>query len=214
MLAPVVILMLAACSHGPAGAQRTEQRGVDAFHSIELRGAADAAVQVGPGSAVTLVGADGVLRTTSTHVQNGMLVIENRPRWGWFGNARKVQAHITLPVLNALAMNGTGNVTINGLGGPALALALQGTGNLEAAGQTATLNARINGAGNMDLSRLVAGDASIAVNGAGNLSAHVTGSLQAAMNGVGSITYAGKPRQIDSQVHGVGRIMAAPSAGH
>jgi hypothetical protein len=36
----------------------------------------------------------------------------------------------------------------------------------------------------------------------------------AAMNGVGSITHAGKPRHIDARIHGVGRIIAAPSAAN
>jgi hypothetical protein len=35
----------------------------------------------------------------------------------------------------------------------------------------------------------------------------------AAMNGAGSIPHAGGPRHIDARIHGVGRIMAAPSAG-
>jgi hypothetical protein len=110
-------------------------------------------------------------------------------------------------------MNGAGNIGITGIHGQAVSIALQGAGNLVASGQTATLNARLNGAGNIDLSRLISGDATVAVNGAGNLTAHVTGSLQAEVNGVGSITYAGKPRQVESNINGVGRIVAAPAAG-
>ncbi len=167
----------------------------------------------GAASSVTLVADADSLQATRTHVQNGMLIIENQPGWRWLGSTPKIEVRITLPALNALAMNGAGSVTISGVNSGALALALQGAGNLAASGHTAALNARINGAGDMDLSRLVVGDASIAVNGAGNLSTNVTGSLQAAMNGIGSITYAGKPQKIDSQIHGVGRIIAAPSAG-
>jgi hypothetical protein len=36
----------------------------------------------------------------------------------------------------------------------------------------------------------------------------------AAMHGAGSITHAGEPRHIDARIHGMGRIMAAPSAGY
>jgi hypothetical protein len=211
-IAAASLLVLAGCSRGTAGERIAEPRGVDAFHSIDLRGSGEADVQVGPAGSVTLVAAPEILKTITTQVHNGMLVIENRPGWKMFTNPGRVEMHITLPALNALAMNGAGDVQINGLHGEAVSLALQGAGNLTAAGQTNGLNARLNGAGNMDLSRLVAGDASIAVNGAGNLDANVTGSLQAEVNGVGSITYSGKPRNVESSIKGVGRIVAAPGA--
>jgi hypothetical protein len=207
------LLALSACSGGNTGPPVTEQRGVDAFHSIDLRGAGDAEITVGPAGSVTLVADAATLKSTSTEVRNGMLVIESRASWPWFGKSSRVEMRITLPTLNALAMNGAGNIGISGVHGQAVSIALQGAGNLVASGQTAALNARLNGAGNMDLSRLVAGDATIAVNGAGNLTTHVTGSLQAEVNGVGSISYAGKPRQVESNINGVGRIVAAPDAG-
>jgi hypothetical protein len=204
------LLLLAACSRAPAGAGISERRGVDAFHSIDLHGAAEVDVEVGPASSVELVADADILKSITTGVRNGMLVIESRPGWHWLGDSGGVRMHITLPVLNALAMNGAGNVTIHGIHGQAVSIALQGAGNLVATGKTAAMNARLNGAGNMDLSQLTAGDATLAVNGAGNLVANVTGSLQAEVNGVGSIIYAGKPRQVESNVNGVGRIVSAP----
>jgi hypothetical protein len=207
------MLVLSACSGGTAGPPVTEQRGVDAFHSIDLRGAGNANVTVGPAASVTLVADARTLKATSTAVRNGMLIIENRPGWSWLGKSDRLEMRITLPTLNALALNGAGNIGITGVHGQALSIALQGAGNLVASGETAALNARLNGAGNLDLARLVAGDATLAVNGAGNLTAHVTGSLLAEVNGVGSISYSGKPRQVESNINGVGRIVAAPAAG-
>ena len=98
----VALQLLAACSHEAVGPVRTEQRGVDAFHSIDLRGAADATVQVGPVASVTLIADAETLKTTGTRVQNGMLVIENQPGWNWLGSAPRVEARISLPVLNAI----------------------------------------------------------------------------------------------------------------
>jgi Putative auto-transporter adhesin, head GIN domain len=209
----VALTALAACS-GEHGQTLTEQRGVDAFHSVDLRGAADVSVTVGPATSVSLTAGAETLKGIETRVQNGVLIIDNEPGWRWFSRTGKLEVRIETPLLNALAVNGAGNVTITGVRGTALALALQGAGNLTAAGQTAALNARINGAGNMDLSQLVAGDASIAVNGAGSLAANVTGSLQATVNGVGSITYSGNPQKVEPQINGVGSIApATPSGG-
>jgi hypothetical protein len=201
--------LMTACSGGASGPPVTQQRGVDSFHSIDLRGATNASVLIGAATSVAVTADAHTLERFDTRVQNGTLVLENKDGLSWFGNSRKVDIKITTPSLNALAINGAGNVTINGVNGSALKLSLQGAGNLEASGQTTTLNARINGAGNMDLSHLVAGDATLSVNGAGSLAGNVTGSLLASVNGVGSITYAGNPQKVGSDINGVGHISAA-----
>ena len=209
----VTLAVLAACSSDGGGRTVTEQRGVDAFHSIDLRGAADVRVTVGAATSVSLTAGTETLQGIGTRVENDVLIIDSKPGWRWIGDSGRLEVQIGMPVLNALAVNGAGNVTITGVHGAALALALQGTGNLTASGQTAALNARINGAGSMNLAQLVAGDASIVVNGTGSLAANVSGSLEATVNGVGSITYSGNPQKVESQIHGVGSITPAKPSG-
>jgi hypothetical protein len=215
--APLAALLIAAIALGgcsrEVAAPRTEQRGVDAFHSIDLRGAATLRVQVGPAVSVTATGSPAALARLGTRVENGKLVIAHEHGWSLFGGNANVELQIALPELHALAVNGAGEVTIHGVHGAALALVVQGAGNVEATGDAVSLNARINGAGNMDLSQLLVGDATVSVNGAGNLQTHVTGSLEASVNGVGSITYAGQPQHLDSHVNGIGSISPAASGG-
>jgi hypothetical protein len=204
-----LLLIAAGCGNPPSGPITSEVRGADAFHSIDLRGAADLSVLVGAVGSVAVIGDAATLERTVTRVQHGVLIVENESAWTFLGGRGKVEIRVTMPSLNTLSLNGAGNVSINGISGDGLSLVLQGAGNLEASGKTAALNARMNGAGNMDLSHLVAGDATVAVNGAGNLSAHVTGSLQASVNGVGSITYAGNPGKVSTEINGVGSIKPA-----
>jgi hypothetical protein len=90
---------------------------------------------------------------------------------------------------------------------------LSGAGEVTATGAVQSLNARINGAGNMDLSKLSAVDATVYVNGAGELTVNVTGSLEAELNGVGNIRYAGNPQKVEPQINGVGHIGPVPGAG-
>jgi hypothetical protein len=208
------LALLAGCGAKLDGKAVTQQRGVDAFHSIDLRGAADVSVTVGGATSVSLTAGEQTLQDITTQVQNGVLVIDSKPGWRWFGDGGKLEVRIATPLLNALAVNGAGNVTIDGVHGDALALALQGAGNLTATGQTAALNARINGAGNMDLTQLAARDASVVVNGTGRLAANVSGSLQAEVNGVGSITYTGNPQKVESEINGVGSIAPATPSGN
>jgi hypothetical protein len=209
---PLLLLGLSACSPGASGPVSSEQRNVDDFHSIDLRGAADVNVSVGASRSVTLTASTEALRDITTNVQNGVLIVNTKSGgWKLFGPRRKIEVHLALPILNALTVNGAGNVKIEGIQGSAVALVLQGAGNVEASGSTSALNARLNGAGNMDLARLRAGDATVAVNGAGNLELYVSGSLQASVNGVGAITYIGNPRTVEPQINGVGSIKPASS---
>jgi hypothetical protein len=97
-------------------------------------------------------------------------------------------------------------VSINGLNGGGLAVVLSGAGSLEGSGRVDKLSARVNGAGSIDLARLEAGDAEVAVNGTGSIEVQASGQLDAAVNGVGSIRYAGKPAQVNTSINGVGSI--------
>jgi hypothetical protein len=204
------LLLLGACSGEASGPVITQQRGVDTFHSIDLRGAARISVLVGPATSVAVTGSTGALKNFDTRVQNGMLILESHRKLGWLsGDDARFELRITTPTLHAFAINGAGDVSINGVSGEALAIAVQGAGRLEASGEIKALNARINGAGDIDLSHLLASDASLVVNGTGKLSAHVTGSLDAKVNGVGTITYSGNPQKVDSAINGVGSISAA-----
>jgi Putative auto-transporter adhesin, head GIN domain len=203
------LFALGACSDRAAGPAITEVRGVDAFHSIDLRGAADLEIAAGAATSLAITADAATLKNTTTTVRNGLLVIDIRTDWLGLRSSGKVTVRLATPILNSLSVHGAGNVRVNGISGTGLALALQGAGNVEAAGATDALNARINGAGNMDLSRLIAGDATVAVNGAGKLQVHATGSLEAQVNGVGSISYAGPPQRLDTRINGVGSITPA-----
>lgn len=205
----LALALLPACS--PTDAPRESQpRGVDAFHSVDLRAAADVSVQVGPATSVVITGDAEALQHIATSVQNQMLVIDQQGSWLNRLRSHKVQVAITTPDLKAFAVNGAGNVTIDGVQTEALSLVLQGAANLTASGSTRSLNARINGAGNMDLTRLGADDATVAVNGAGNLKLRASGSLDAEVNGVGTIEYAGNPSQVRPRISGIGRIEPLP----
>ncbi len=139
-------------------------------------------------------------------MQAGALVLEEKSRWYWGAPTGEIRLHVTVPALRALSVYGAGDVSISGVAGGDLAISLRGAGNLAAIGTVETLQAEISGAGNMELSRLIAVNATVAVNGAGNLQVHATGKLDATLNGVASISYGGKPTQVQTDINGVGSI--------
>lgn len=206
VLPALAAALLAGCSPASDEPQQSQQRGVEAFHSVDLRAAADVSVQIGPATALVITADAEALPDIHTSVQNDMLVIDRQGSWLNL-RGHRVHVAITVPELKAFAVNGAGNVTIEGVQADALALVLQGAANLVASGSTRSLNARINGAGNMDLLRLGAEEATVAVNGAGNLKIHATVSLEAEVNGVGTIEYTGNPARVQPRISGVGRIV-------
>ena len=203
--------LLAACAGGADSPVTTEQRGIDAFHSVDLHSAAELQIEVGPATSLSVTAAADALREIETTVTNGMLKIDGGAGWPG-GGSREIKVHITMPALNAVAVNGAGDVTIDGAHGGPLALVVQGAGSIRASGDAESLNARVKGAGDMDLSKLVVGDATIVVTGAGHMSSHVTGTLVAEINGAGEIEYGGNPIQVDKRITGAGSIEPIPAS--
>jgi hypothetical protein len=207
-LAALGLLLLAACGP-PPGPARTESRSVETFHAVELRGAADVDIQVGKGPSLAVTAPESMLRDVEVTVRDGVLEVSTVENRSWFRRRATVKLAIEAPLLDALTLNGAGNIRIHAATGDKLVVTMQGAGNVEGDGQVGTLHARIDGAGNMSLAKLIATDAEVSVNGAGNMDVHATGSLNAQLNGVGSITYGGNPRQPVTSVRGVGSISPA-----
>jgi len=196
---------LVACGNPDTGPVETEERQVGAFQSIELRGAAEMTVQVGAAHSLKVTASSRTRAAFTAEVQGDKLILETHNRF-FEPQLGKAVVLVTLPQLHSLIVSGAGDVKVTNVASDTLNLALNGAANVEADGKAGNLSVSMNGAGNMDLSRLEAGSAIVAVNGAGSMDVNATGSLNATVNGVGSINYYGKPAQVTTAVNGVGSI--------
>ena len=212
-----LLVLLAGCSGGGSGDSdsdgstgplQTEQRQVGEFHQVELRGAGDLTVAVGPATSLTITADPELLRNLKTEVRDGRLIIDHERGWSWFRSST-LKIELSTPMLDALAINGAGDTAITGVKGEQLALEVNGAGDLTASGETGTLDAHIKGAGDMDLLQLAARDARVSINGAGDLRVRARGALEATINGAGSISYAGSPQQVKTKINGAGSIRPA-----
>lgn len=188
------------------GPIRTETRSVADFQVIELSGAADASIQVGPAASLTITAGENTLRELKSEVRDGTLKLDMKH--GWFGNRGEVKLQLTTPALRRLEIGGAGNIQIHDVRGDSLQLVLNGAGNITAKGEVQSLDVQLNGAGNADLVGLQAQGAKVIVNGAGNVDVRVASSLDAAVNGVGAVRYAGKLGDLKTSINGVGEIKA------
>lgn len=117
-----------------------------------------------------------------------------------------IKLRITAPVLPALDISGPANIEIEDLRQPEFNLSMAGAGNIEANGKVDRLAIDASGAGNVDLSKLEAGDAEVAIAGLGNADINAGGKVEVAIAGAGNVTLHRKPRELDSDIAGLGNV--------
>jgi hypothetical protein len=204
-VASVIALALAGCQAADTGPSSTEDRPVGAFQAVEMEGAAQLDILVGPAASVSITGSQAARAAFNSRVEGDRLLLTSNGS-AWKPNLGKIMVRVTVPQLRALKISGAGEISVNGINGDSLDVAFDGASSLEASGTIGKLAVQMNGAGKMDLSRLQAVDATVTANGAGSIDVNSTGSLDATVNGVGSINYYGKPAKVTSAINGVGSI--------
>ncbi len=185
------------------GDTSTEIRSVDAFDSIELRGAAEVVVVVGGPQTIEIVADTAVQKYVKTTVSDGELVIDTDYGWRW-GDI-DVDVRISVPSLDSFDLKGAGNIVIRGINSNRFSFTLAGAGDIDIAGKAVDVTINLAGAGGIDAYDLIAEDVVAKLSGAGQISVTATDTLDATLSGLGGIDYDGDP-EVTSRVSGVGSI--------
>ena len=104
-----------------------------------------------------------------------------------------------------IKMDGAGVVNLN-LEAENLEIALSGAGIVNVQGNSEVLKIRLNGAGSLDAFDLISKECDIVVSGIGSAKVFVTDKIDARIEGVGGIEYAGNPKEVITDVSGLGKI--------
>jgi len=199
-----LILGLAGCEREPL---EESTREIGTFESIDLSGAAEINVVVGQPASLKVEGSQYAVKNLHTEVNDNTLSIEaKKTGWAWFGDRDELTLTITMPKLTTLQSSGAGNIHVSGLNGGEQLVRIAGAHNLQARGQLDKLTVELNGAGNVDYSKVTTQDVKVTVNGAGHVVVRPTQLLSATVNGVGAINYEGEPQKVESSIHGIGTI--------
>ena len=187
-----------------SGVAATQARSLPSFTRVDLVGANNVVVRVG-GQQSVIVHADGnLLGRVTTQVSSGSLVIGNTP--GTLDAKSPMFVAVTVPSLDVLTVEGSGNISVARISSPSLTVRLPGSGTIRATGTTARLDVAIGGSGTALLSRLIARDATASIDGSGSIVLTATHSLDATISGSGTILYTGNPAQLTKSVTGSGTI--------
>jgi hypothetical protein len=200
-------LALSACGREEASPLATETRELAGFTAIDLEGAASVDVTVGAEHRVEIEAPQRIIDRIETAVEGDKLVIRTRLKdWISTTGSSRVALRISLPELASLRVDGGNDVQLHGFSGGEASIRADGAAQIRATGALDSLRVYFAGAGDGDFRELVASDAHVRVDGVGNVVVHATQSLDATMNGVGSIRYTGNPSSVNTHMNGLGRI--------
>jgi hypothetical protein len=187
-----------------SGTAVSEIRAVAPFDSIDLAGANNVSISVGAEQSVRVRADDNLVGRITTDVRAAQLVIDNR---GSFRSHSPIRVEITLPVLDAVSLSGSGTLTVQAVRADALTVALPGSGTIRVSGTADRLRATVDGSGDLRLNNLTAARATAVVSGSGLIQLVATEALDAKVSGTGSILYGGVPNEVTKNITGTGAIV-------
>ncbi len=187
-----------------SGMAASEIRQVAPFTSVDLAGANHVSISIGSQQSVLVHADDNLIDLVTTDVRAGKLVIDDH---GDFGTKSPMSVEVTLPILDAVTMSGSGTLTAEGIEAEALRIRLPGSGIVRASGTTDQLQATVEGSGELLLDDLIAARAIAIVSGSGMIRLAVSEELDASISGSGMISYGGSPSHVTKSVSGSGAIV-------
>lgn len=189
-----------------SGNEASEAREVGPFSRIALSGGADVVVSVGGAPRVTVRTDDNLLEDIRTEVDGYELEISQS---GSLDPKVGLTVEVSVPTVEAVALSGSGDVSVDGLRGDLFQVDMGGAGGVEAVGQVGRVEADLSGAAELRLDELIAREVTVDLSGAGEVRVHATESLDASVSGAGRVLYSGDPADVKTDVSGAGTVEKA-----
>ncbi len=197
----------AATLAAPARADEQQVRQLQPFTAIDSRGPLSITVEGGKAQSVTVSGNAEFVSRVATEVVNGELKIfmKDKKPLTLKGDPRIT---ITMPSLVKFIGEGAGETILKNIQGERLDVSYQGAGSFTASGKVTLLRMRAEGVGEVNTRGLEAERADVNFNGLGSVKVTAKDTLNAVVNGMGSLNYYGKPRNVHKTVNGIGSVNA------
>lgn len=119
---------------------------------------------------------------------------------------------LTAPNVHAFAINGSGDLAINGYDQDELDVDVTGSGNVTAKGKARALKLDISGSGDVDAGGLAADTADADISGSGKASIAPASAADLHISGDGEIDLMSHPAKLTSDVSGSGHIVEGAAA--
>jgi len=199
------IALAAALILAPAAHAAEQARTVPAFTSVRVQGPFNVIVEAGKAQSLAVRGSDKFVRDVVSEVVNGELVVRMRDR-----NYTTVHGDqhivVTAPQVNAFSAEGAGEIRLNNIRGERFDVDYRGAGDLRIGGAVKNFKIRAEGVGEVDTKDLVADNVDIRFRGVGEARVTAKNRLDVEVQGIGSLTYFGRPRTVNKSASGMGSV--------
>jgi hypothetical protein len=187
--------------HGPGISlfEASETRSLPSFERVIVAGDLNVLVVSGGGHAVALKGGADDLAAVKTVVKDGALVIQG-------GGNSGLRVAVSAGDLKGFTIDGAGEASLQRLKSLTFDLDMAGAAKVAAAGSCGKATFHLSGAGTLNAHDLQCDEVEIIVDGAGTARVSAAKRLKIKINGLGQVTYAGKPDNIERSISGLGRI--------
>jgi len=174
------------------------------FKRIHANGAFDVEVKQGPQSDIVITGDDNIISLVKLTLEGDTLVVDTKEN---YSTENKLKLSVTMPAIEGLEVNGSGDAIISGLSGGNTNLQINGSGDIKASGSATKIEAEINGSGDIDATEVTVEAAEASISGSGTIKINATKTLSASVSGSGDILYKGSPK-VEQSVVGSGEVKA------
>ena len=185
----------------PEGAQTTREIAWTGGDRLDLDVGADVTFTQAPGPGKL------VITGPSRAVQNLQLSGSHLQFANDIDNPGPLKVTMTAPNVKSFAINGSGDLAIDGYNQDKLDLDVSGSGNVSAKGRTRALKLDISGSGGVDARALAAASAEADISGSGKALIAPTDTADLDISGDGEIDLMSHPAHVSSDVSGSGRIV-------
>ncbi|MEO6670046.1 MAG: DUF2807 domain-containing protein [Ferruginibacter sp.] len=188
------------------GSLLTQQRSFAPFSAVQ--GNADIKIHVTYGTTVSteVKGYRNLVEITETYVENGRLIIKYKDGYNNVRNSN-VELYVVMPVLNSISTNGNGDAWIDGFqNGNSLEARINGSSNVNISNSSYdNVIFDVIGSGDIRAAGLMSKITSATIHGSGDIEIACSENLKARIYGSGDIRYWGNPG-LDVQVSGNGNV--------
>ena len=202
LLGIILIFSATSCFNGPIvkGSKNyiTKKENLEHFNDISMSGSANIIYQQDSSSRIEIYGSDNIVELLETKVNGKTLNIKFKKNVNIIDKG-KLEIKVFSPDLNGLTLNGSGGILFaNGIHTKGdLKVTINGSGNITLNGMTGAAKYNISGSGNIKAADLEATDVYAGISGSGNISCFVNGKLGGHVSGSGNVAYKGNPQAID-----------------
>lgn len=207
-----------------SGVRVEKVRALGAFTKLRIDGPIDVRLTQAAGDQATVVADDNIEPLVETVVEGDSLVVRLKRDTGFTTRSAPV-VRVDARSLQAVAVNGSGDLGVERFKAERLAVnvvgsgdvrfglvelreldvRISGSGDVRVAGRADQQNWIVSGSGDVDARALSGRAAKVALHGSGDVSLGVTEQLDVQLSGSGDLEYAGRP-QLRQSVSGSGEV--------